>query len=175
MKNIKNKILRVLYVLLLTALVSVVLLLLATKLPIPGNWQVYIVQSGSMEPTINTGSIVVVKPVSEYHAGDIITFSRNRAEIPVTHRIIELVEQNGRQQFSTRGDANKSADMETISQRQILGKVRFNIPYLGYGIAAVKQPLGFLFVIIIPALLIVWEEATKIVKEIKKRKEEHIN
>ena len=166
----KNKLYKVIYTVLIAALILVVLLLLATKLPIPGNWHVYIVQSGSMEPTIKTGSIVIVKPEASYHAGDIITFSSRGNSVPITHRIVEAEQSGAGSQFITRGDANDAADLQSVANRQVLGKVVLAIPYLGYGIAAAKQPFGFLAIIIIPALLIIWEEAGKIRKELAGRR-----
>src|SRR3989338_8215020 len=63
-------------------------LFFAPLLPIKGNIEIKIVKSGSMEPAIKTGSIVVIKPASLYGVGDVITFGEDsRTTYPTTHRI----------------------------------------------------------------------------------------
>ena len=64
-------------------------LLIVSILPISGNYEIKIVMSGSMEPAIKTGSIVIVKPADFYEIGDSITFGGDtRVIMPTTHRII---------------------------------------------------------------------------------------
>ena len=66
------------------------LLLVISILPIPGNIETKIVLSGSMEPEIRTGSVVVIKKIDTYEIGDIVTFGEDTKEnVPTTHRIIE--------------------------------------------------------------------------------------
>ena len=56
-------------------------------LPIPGNYQLLTVLSGSMEPAIHTGSVVFVKPVNEYKVNDIITFGEiSKTKVPKSNR-----------------------------------------------------------------------------------------
>ncbi len=153
---------------------AVALLLVASLLPIPGNYKVKVVLSGSMEPTIQTGSIIVARPVNQYQKGDIITFGKDtKKEIPVTHRIVS--EKDGG--FITRGDANDVTDTNLVQKKDIIGRVIFSAPYVGYAISAAKTPLGFVFLIIIPALLIILDEIRKIIREfrgIRKQKHQHI-
>ena len=163
----KEKIIKIINWTLTGLLAFVVLFILGSRLPIPGNYQILVVQSGSMEPTIKTGAIVVVKPQTEYQVSDIITFKSGRNN--VTHRIIEI---NGTE-ISTKGDANDSADINPIARRNIEGRVLLDVPWLGYLVAASQQPIGFLFLIVVPALYIIISESIKVVKEIKKKKDEN--
>ena len=69
------------------AICVIALFLIVAILPIPGNVELKIVQSGSMEPAILTGSIVVIKPSSAYEVGEVITFgSDTKTQVPTTHR-----------------------------------------------------------------------------------------
>ena len=150
-------------------IVLLALLLIASTLPIPGNYQVRIVETGSMEPTIMTGSIVVIKPVAQYQIGDIITFlDKSRSNKPVTHRINDMYLQEGNPIYITKGDANEDADANEVLPSHVIGKVWFHIPYLGRVLAAVKTPAGFMLVIVVPGIIIIYDEFRKVKAEIKK-------
>lgn len=151
------------------AVAVVALFLFSSALPIPGGIKTFVVQSGSMEPAIRTGSVVVVKPAEQYQVGDVITFGpRSKQKPPTTHRIIEVKEDGN---FVTRGDANNDADMRTVSRYEVIGRVLFSIPLVGYAVATAQKPWGFAIIIGIPAVIIVWEEANKIWIEIKKKQD----
>lgn len=168
-----NKIFNVIYYLFLSAIAVIALLLLVSVFPIAGNFRVLVVLSGSMEPAISTGSIVVVKPAAGYKAGDIITFGKiSRRETPVTHRIKEIKNTGAAQTFVTKGDANDAADLREVRPGEIAGKMLFTVPYVGYAINAAKKPWGFALIIIIPALLIIFDEIKKIRDQVKKMKQD---
>jgi signal peptidase len=163
------------YGLFLTLLLGVVSLFVATLLPIPGNIEIKIVKSGSMEPSIPTGSIVVVKPAASYAVGDIITFGEDTGrQIPTTHRVVSVLEENGRTAYMTKGDANEEADPVRIAGNEVIGKVVFSVPFAGFIIDFARQPIGFTLMIGIPAGLIILDETFRILREIlrmKRRKE----
>lgn len=147
----------------------ITVLLIASVFPIAGNFKILIVQSGSMEPAINTGGIVVVKPVSQYTVGDVITFGPvSNGKTPTTHRIVDIRFQNGSPVYVTKGDANENEDQQEVLARHVIGKVLFDIPFLGYVLAAAKTPIGFAILIVIPAGLVVIDEAYKIYREIRR-------
>ena len=159
------------YYFFLAIIAAIALLLIISVLPITGNIKFMIVQSGSMEPGIKTGSIVMTKPASEYRVGDIITFGTySKTKAPTTHRIYEIQEQNGQKVYITKGDMNNAPDTKPVSKNEIIGKVMFDAPYLGYVVAFTRKPMGFLLILLIPAAVIVSDEVKKIVKEVKKLK-----
>ena len=146
------------------------LLLLVQTSIIPG-YEAKIVQSGSMEPAIATGALVIVKAEARYAVSDVITFTtRGTSDVPTTHRIIEDGLQAGELVYTTKGDANNDVDPEPVRPENIIGKVILAIPFLGYLLDFARQPLGFFLLIGIPALLIFAEEVGKIVKEVKQPK-----
>jgi signal peptidase len=170
------KIFKIIYYVFLAGVISIALLLVVSIFPITGNFKVLVVQSGSMEPVIHTGSVVIVKPASDYKIGDIITFGPNtKTKAPTTHRIADIKVQNGIPIYITKGDANNAPDTKEIRQSEIIGKVLFSVPYVGYAVAAAKQPLGFTAIIILPAAIIIYDEIRKIweeAKKMRKKKEE---
>jgi signal peptidase len=166
-----NKILNIGYGIFLAIIVCLALLFVGSVLPIPGNYRILTVLSGSMEPTLHTGSIVAIAPRKDYKIGEVITFGEiGKDKTPVTHRIKDVKIADGKNIFITKGDANNVEDNSETPQSEVKGKVLFSIPFLGYALNFVKQPMGFALVIIIPAVLIIWEEAKKIWREITKNK-----
>lgn len=101
------------------------------------------VLTGSMEPAIPVGSIVITKEQSSYEIEDIISFQEEGAII--THRIISI----DRERYITKGDANNVADTEEVQQKQILGKVILTIPLLGYLVMWLMSPFGIISLFII--------------------------
>lgn len=149
------------------AVALIVVLLFSSALPIPGGIKTFVVQSGSMEPAIGVGSVVVVKPVDTYQVGDVITFGpRSKTKPPTTHRIIEVKEDGN---LVTKGDANEDQDIRAVSRYEVIGKVILSIPYVGYAVAAAQKPWGFMIIVVIPAVLIIWEEGQKIWAELRKK------
>lgn len=166
------------YWVLFTGLVLIAGLTAISTLNFPGNYKMMVVLSGSMEPAIKTGSVVVVKPADSYQKGDIITFEdRETKTTSVTHRIVEVKEKDGNKFFVTKGDANDAPDSNEVSQDQIVGKTLFSIPYIGYPVNFTKTLEGLIVLVVIPATLIIYSEiinikneAVRLIVERKKRK-----
>jgi len=155
------------------ALAAVAILVLVSAFPIAGNIQIKVVESGSMAPAIKTGSVVLIKPFSSYKIGDVITFEGNFKDargkkVPTTHRIVDMKVERGNPVYVTKGDVNEERDTTEISHQKVIGKVLVSVPYLGYAVEAAKRPYGFLAIIVIPALIIVYDEGAKIWKEIRR-------
>lgn len=119
-------------------------------------YQVLVVQSGSMEPTIMTGDVIVIKKSYEYKTGDVITFNDTHSR-RVTHRISANVS-GKKDEFVTKGDANRTEDNAVVNISDILGKVVYTIPDLGYFIVFAKKPVGIAIFLIVPSVLIVLDE-----------------
>lgn len=120
-------------------------------------WHVDAVLSGSMEPKLKVGSLVVTRPVEPETIvlGDIITFRPAAAgESTVTHRVVSI-RVNSPVSFETKGDANPNPDAFIVPSRNLVGKVIFETPYWGYFTEFLKTPFGFLFAIIIPGIIII--------------------
>ena len=134
---------------------------------IGGDTRYLVVMSGSMEPSLRVGSVVVVREgeVNPLREGDIICFRRGSSL--VTHRIYEVFD-NG--EFRTKGDVNEEPDGWVVRREDVVGKVMFVVPYLGYLGHLVRTPIGFVGLIIIPAALIIVNEARNILKQAKRVK-----
>lgn len=143
----------------IAVLAAMALYVLTSNYQVFGGYRSFLIQSGSMEPAIMTGDIIVTKSQNSYILNDVTAFhSENRI---VTHRIIEKKEKEDGIVFSTKGDANRSQDFDTITPPQIIGKVVLVIPKLGYLVAFSKTLPGFLILILIPTALFLLDELFK--------------
>jgi signal peptidase I len=143
--------------------------------PLVGN-RALIVRSGSMEPTISVGDLVVVRQLAEslveqrYKVGDVIAYSMpGRDGVIVTHRIIDLKETAESVTYQTRGDANNSTDEYTLVTGDIIGREVFTIPYIGKLFALAKTRAGFFAFVVLPALVVILSESRIIIRELKRQ------
>lgn len=149
------------------------LMLLSTFGPNKLTTGLFVVQSGSMQPAISVGSLIMTRKAESYSKGDVITYSPSIKKItPIgltTHRIVEIRETAHGQEFVTKGDANNATDSAAVKKEQILGKVVLAFPYLGYPISFTKTLPGLILVIVIPATIIIYQELLNLKNDILKR------
>lgn len=129
--------------------------------------KVLTVLSGSMEPVIHTGDVIIVRPITpadEVKEGDIITFrTKEEASTLITHRVMGTVSVNGKPAaYVTKGDANNSEDVSTVARDQILGLYQWRVPYFGYVATFLRKPVGVILVVILPGLTLIGLELRKI-------------
>lgn len=166
MLTLLQKVAHTLYACLVFSVLAFALLFLGTQVDFFG-YEVKVVQSGSMEPAIQTGSIVVVAQTNDYRTDDVITFqSDNRMGVPVTHRVVDVAGEGQRARYVTKGDANEEADSVTVPVYRVLGEVVTTVPYVGYLINFAREPLGFALLVGLPAAIIILDEFANIMWEI---------
>jgi signal peptidase len=148
-----------------------------SALNIPQGIKIFTVQSGSMAPAIRAGSIVVVKPFSDYREGEVITFKapedryRERPARTTTHRIWKVEGEGAGVSYTTKGDFNPSPDSVAVTPDLVLGKVVGKLPLLGYPVAFAKTVPGLILLIVVPATILIYSEALSIKKEVAKLRE----
>ncbi len=139
-KKVKT-IIRIVILTLIAALVGVSIYsinaarLNGNSLPMPLGFGLTVVLSGSMEPALSVGDMLVVAPQESYEVEDVVVFQTGRSA--VVHRIISINEEG----VITRGDANNTED-EPIALESIKGKVIIVIPFVGYIVNLIKTPIG---------------------------------
>ena len=170
------KILNVFKIIIATAFVALVFLVIAANIKLPQGYKIFVVQGGSMEPSISIGSLVITNaapsfvspvPSPRFQKGDIIT-SANGKNTFVSHRVVDVVEKNNNFFYKTKGDANKTPDQKLISENEVIGKVSWVVLYLGRLVNFVKQPFGYFLMIIIPSIYVILSETWTIISEIRK-------
>lgn len=99
-------------------------------------YQPVAVLSGSMSPTFNRGDAVIINKLTkqeknELKKGDIIQFISGTKY--VVHRIYKVTnDEYGNKAFITKGDHNNAPDSDQVSLDNVIGKVSFSVPLIGY-------------------------------------------
>lgn len=159
---------KVFYGFIFVVLIAIFAVIAISTIKLPGNYKLMVVESGSMQPVIGQGSIILIKPQTKYNKNDVITVLDSPvSKISVTHRIVDIKESNQDTIYTTKGDANESADTETRLKQNVLGKVLFSIPFVGYFVNFAKTREGLILLIIVPVTLIIYSEILNIKNEFK--------
>ena len=122
-------------------------------------WRIDVVLSGSMEPTVQTGSLVIVRPIGpeDIRTGDIVMYLSPDKTSLITHRVVKIEYKPGLR-FVTKGDANNNSDINPIQPDQIVGIVTFTIPFFGYLTQFIRTPLGLILFFLAPAAILIGSE-----------------
>ncbi|SDK35558.1 signal peptidase I SipW [Sediminibacillus albus] len=135
-------------------------------------YQLKTVLSGSMEPDIQTGSIIAVEPggdMTKFEKGDVITF-QEEGNILITHRIVDVITSGENVMYETKGDNNDGPDRNPVLAQNVVGEYTgFTIPYIGYFISFAQSKEGSALLLILPGLLLlgyaaitIWQTIAKI-------------
>lgn len=113
----------------LLLLIAVVLAVLPVTVPKLFGYEIYAVESGSMEPDIMTGSVVYVheEEPSMIPEGEVIAFLSG--DTVIIHRVVE--NDRAAQTLKTMGDANDVEDRGVVTYSDVQGVVKYHIPLLG--------------------------------------------
>jgi signal peptidase I len=120
-------------------------------------YQALIVRSGSMSPTIPTGSIVFYTKIAstKVKVGDIIVFSKPGDPTErVTHRVYQIGHSATGEYFVTKGDANGTPDDWQVPAVGTGWIARFHVPSIGYALVYLQSTLARLLLLVIPAILL---------------------
>lgn len=98
-----------------------------------------VVATGSMEPMIKPGDVILVRKIdgNDVKLGDVIQFRRD--SILISHRIIEIKEDDAGKSYRTKGDNNSAPDTELVSPAQIKGKIMHVVPKIGWPTLLLKS------------------------------------
>jgi signal peptidase I len=160
-------------------LILVILACVIEFLSLRGTMPIMAIFGSSMEPALNSGDLMIIKPVlaSEVKVGDIIVYNvppliRERYSYPlvIAHRVIKVSTEPGTT-FRTKGD-NASEDPFTVMPSEIRGKVSKQIPYAGLPLLFMQSRQGLVFIVVglsLLALFLYREELGIVAKKLKRR------
>ncbi len=129
----------------------------------------YVVQTGSMEPSIQTGSLSFINKHVKYEdikENDVIAFGLSTGD-KATHRVVKITEEG----FETKGDNNDVSDVKLTTKENYIGKNIFSIPKVGYGVKIIQTPKGkiilgtIIVILLLAGLLLGDDKKGKRVKE----------
>ncbi|WP_200411491.1 signal peptidase I SipW [Virgibacillus salexigens] len=144
---------------LFTVMIAMILVVISAKAsggePEVFGYQLNTVLSGSMEPGIQTGSLIVVETIEDktnFKKGDTITFQKDENML-VTHRIIEVIKNKNGVSYRTKGDNNDAPDLNLVPSQNVVAEYTgFTLPYVGFFINFSQSKNGFLL-FLIPGIL----------------------
>lgn len=158
-KMINNTLSSIMLVIFILLVIAVVLSKASGGEPAFFGYQIKSVLSGSMEPGIQTGSIVALKPggdMNRFKKGDVITF-RNEENLLITHRVVEATMNNatGEAMYRTKGDNNDAPDMNPTSSTNVVAEYAgVTVPYVGYAMNFAASKAGSVVLMIVPGLML---------------------
>ena len=92
------------------------------------------IASGSMSPNIHKGDVVIIEKIDKkfdkLKEGNILAFKKDKRII--VHRLVNIVKDNNKYYFYTKGDANKNEDDFIIKEDMVIGIVNHKIPFIGW-------------------------------------------
>lgn len=135
----------------------IVALMLAAAVPVVLGGRSFSVMSGSMEPNISTGDLVLATALDpgDARAGDVVTFTDpDRKGRLLTHRVASVARDGDSFHFVTKGDANETVERWSVATDGRIGRVAFAIPKLGYAMTLGRTPVARILLIAIPVLLL---------------------
>lgn len=135
----------------------------------------YYVLTESMEPEIMAGEMILCKATDpeDLKVGDTITYVGETGDLNnkvITHKIIDIKGDR----FITQGVANDIPD-PAIRSSQILSRYVATVPLAGTLFSVINSKYGFMFLIVTPLVVLIFNEITSIVKAIREDKEEHLS
>lgn len=123
------------------------------------------VLSGSMEPLMATGSMIVVKrvPAETVRVGDVITFQKPGSTDLLTHRVVKIDLDQGQRIYTTKGDANEAADPFPLRLPGEVGTHVATVPHLGRVATEISAPAvraglvaAFTLLLLLAAIRAIW-------------------
>ena len=163
-----NKVLTVVGTVLCVILVPILIfnLILITKsftnkeeVPNIGGITPLIVLTDSMVPEIYSGDLIICGSIKAENVElkDVISFfdpAGNGTSV-VTHRVIEIVEEDGKLFFRTQGDNNNTEDKELVPADKLIGEYKFRIPGAGHVAMFMQSTAGLIICVVLPIILLV--------------------
>lgn len=175
MKKVIKKILNVLKIIILILLILFALFTVYQKVfpnnPSAFGFRTYSIITKSMEPVLKKGDVILVQErnTSSYKVGDIITFKGTSGDLKgkiVTHEIVGIKLENGKNIFYTKGIQNISED-PAVYEDEILGKYIYKFKFFSLIERIMDTKKGFILIIIIPLGYIYFYEIRDIIKDVK--------
>ena len=183
--NIKDKILTVIGTIMCVILVPILLINLTLiaksylnkdEVPNVGGYLPLIVLTDSMHPEIESGDLIICHTIEgdEVKEKDVIAFfdpAGNGSTI-VTHRVIEIIDQDGDLEFGTKGDFNNTEDKMLVPEENLVGIYQTKIPGAGHIAMFMQTTNGLLLCVVLPIVLLIgWDVVRRSRYEKQKQKD----
>lgn len=171
-KKVSNTIINALFILvvIIVVVIGVQKIFFKDRIPEIFGYKLLQVVSGSMSGEMEVGETILIKTIKDENTlkvGDIVTFKENSSSL-VTHRIVEITEENGKRKYILRGDANNTNDRVPVFFDKMEGKYVLKMKLLGKLVAYIGTPIGIVTFCAIPLLVLTIFTLKDRKKELKK-------
>lgn len=131
------------------AFTLVVILLVVVALRLAG-WNLVVVSSPSMAPSIPRDSLAITSPVDakDVEVGDVIEF-RDQTQLLILHRVVEVIDVDGVRRFRTKGDRNGDADPGLANEADLRRRLRWSVAGVGPVVDQLRFPRGLLWLALV--------------------------
>lgn len=132
---------------------------------------------GENDDCFNSGDLIFVQTVKaeDVKVGDVISFfdPQGNGTSVTSHRVIEVINEDGRISFKTKGDANNTEDKEPVPAENLVGTYTgFRIAGAGNAAMFMQTPWGLIICVVVPIILLIGWDAIRRGKYSKKHEEE---
>ncbi len=129
------------------------------EVPSFGGMLPLIVLTDSMYPDIESGDLIICSTVEakDVKEKDVISFfdpAGNGTSI-VTHRVIEVINEDGKLMFRTKGDNNNTEDKDLVPADKLVGTYKFRIPNAGNVAMFMQSTAGLIICVVLPIILLI--------------------
>lgn len=118
-----------------------------------------IVLTDSMHPIIDSGDLIICDKVdpADIQERDIISFfdPASKSNSIVTHRVIEIIEEDGKLLFRTRGDYNNAEDKLFVPAENVVGVYKTRIAGVGHIAMFMQSTTGLILCVVLPIFLFI--------------------
>jgi signal peptidase len=164
----KQKVLTIIGIVLCLVLLPVLLINLtliaksyihADEVPSVGGKFPMIVLTDSMYPVIESGDLIICNTADadEIRVNDVISFydPMGNGTSVVTHRVMEIVNEDGEISFRTKGDNNNAEDQVLVPAQSLIGIYQTRIPKVGHVAMFMQTTTGLIVCVVLPIVLLV--------------------
>lgn len=131
----------------------------ADEVPSVGGKFPMIVLTDSMYPEIESGDLIICNTAGaeDIAEGDVISFydPMGNGTSVVTHRVLEIVNENGEISFRTKGDNNNAEDQMLVPADSLIGIYQTRIPKVGHVAMFMQTTTGLIVCVVLPIVLLV--------------------
>ena len=129
------------------------------RVPAIGGYSPLLVLTDSMYPQIKSGDMIIVKATDAQNVkqGDVISFfDPDGSGVSVlTHRVVEIVNENGTVSFRTKGDANNAEDPSLAPAESLVGVYQTKIGGAGKVAMFLQSTPGLVVCVAVPMVLLI--------------------
>lgn len=146
------------------------------EVPTFGGWCPLIVLTDSMLPEISSGDLIICQEIEaeDVKVRDVISFfdPAGSGTSVVTHRVIEIIEENGQLKFRTRGDNNNTEDTELVPAENLVGIYRSRVAGAGNVAMFLQTTPGLILCVVLPLVLLIGYDVLRRKKYEKAQKQD---